>query len=169
MTVISLKLKTKIIALCIFCFIFSTLQVNASNINEDNFLIEAESKIKTAYLTLLEAEKNGANVTVLTDILNHGAELLSEAYFWNSLDNIENSTHFVQLCNNITDTIQIDVTELLEEAKKNNQASFFSNIIISISGTIIILLTSFFLWRFFKDRYFKKIEDLKPEVIFNES
>lgn len=156
--------------LMLFLLNFSIPSINASSDDLVTVsLTEAEELLALSYEAILDAEQAGANVSALFERFNVGCEYLSKAHIWHRLGNHENTSYFAGLCYDLAEDVQSDASELRDEAKTLADADFVATAFGSIVGIIAIIVSSFFVWRIFKHRYYKRILGLKPEVVLDES
>lgn len=139
-----------------------TLAQNDSTLQK---IQNANYELKQAFITVLEAEAAGANITDLIILLNSAAEALAYA------ENSYRIGDFNIAAINVDSVISIahQVTPLAEEAKHNalisNQNTFFLKIFFTFIGIFIFCLVLSLLWRIFKKRYINNMFQTKPEVI----
>ena len=132
-------------------------------------LYDAEEVMALAYEAVLEAEKEGANVTVLLSKLNLGGEYLAEAYVWYRLGDFDNAGRFAGLCVDVVGDMKGEVVGLREEAHGWWVLDVLVRLTWSIFGVIGITVLGFVVWRVFRRRYEKGILMLKPEFVAYES
>ena len=130
---------------------------------------EAEDALVSAYEVVLEAEEAGANVSVLLDKLNVGAEYLAEAYVGDRLGDSENTSRFAGLCHEIAQDVQSDAVELKDKAKFSWMSEPVVIMLWSVVGVILVVGLCLIGWLVFRQHYRKKILSLKPEVVCDES
>lgn len=130
---------------------------------------EAESVVVSAYRAVLEAEKVGANVTILLSQLNDAVSYLSKAYMSYRMGNLEDASHSANLCVDVGKEIEMEALGLRDEAEKESSRSLVNVLILSGIGVFSVLCVSAAGWGIFKKLYFKRILKLKPEVASDES
>lgn len=143
------------------CVISSSVTPISENLND------VEKTLAASYNAVYTAEKSGANVSSLIDLLNLGGEYLTEAYVWYSLGDFENASKFADLCEGVA----IDVTNDADTLK-NGVPTETSNLLLtqfgSITAVVVIVVLSYVIWRVFKNHYLKQLLGLKPEVMSDE-
>jgi hypothetical protein len=130
---------------------------------------QAEDGLVSAYKVVLDAEKDGANVTGLLDTLNLGGEYLAKAYIWIHLGDLSQADHFAGLCVEIVDNVSNEALFLRDEAEALRKSDAFFRSVGSVLGLVVVLIGGFVVWRVFKRRYITGIQELKPEVAVDES
>ena len=129
----------------------------------------AELAVDVAYEAVLEAEGAGANVSGLLDELNDGAEALSKAYISNRVGNFDDAIYFANLCYDLVAGIEAEANELREVAVIDGNQRLILTSFGSVLAVVCICCGGFFGWRFFKSRYHRRVLEMKPEVVSNES
>lgn len=164
---------SKLLFFSVFLFILLSVSipwVNASSANVvTGVFIETEEVLSSAYEAVLDAERAGANVSILLDKLNLGGEYLSEAYFWYRSGDSEAANHFAGLCRGVVGNVRNEAIELMDAAKISGDSEFVATIFKSIVGVIIVVILSSVVWRVFKRRYTRPVLGLRSEVVSSES
>jgi len=132
-------------------------------------IANAESAVNSAYDAVLEAEGAGANVSGLLNKLNDGAEALSKAYMSNRVGDFDNAIYFADLCCDLVEDIEAEANELRDVATVDSNQRFLLTSFGSGLALVCISCGGFFGWRFFKNRYHRRVLKMKPEVASNES
>jgi len=139
--------------------------VSASSYHEaDGAIQQAEQAISSAFEAVLEAEGAGANVSGLIRELNEAAGLLADAKI--SLNNGDLSD-VVQLASRVVETadsVKDEASSLRASALSLREFVFKASFVGSGVGVSAFLLFMFYLWRWFKGYYTRKVLGLKPEV-----
>ena len=156
-------------AFLLFLLSFPILLVNASSEDVVTLaLTEAEEALASAHEAVLEAEQAGANVSALLDKSNLAGEYLAEAYVWYRLGVFENANRFAGLCSDVIGGVRSEAFELRDEAKRLSEADFVVNIISSVVGVSVVLVSCSIIWLVFRRRYHKRV-GLRSEVVYDES
>lgn len=130
---------------------------------------QAEDSIKAAYLSLLEAERSGGDISELVQLLNNALEYHSksneELYLgkYDMAEDLANKT--VEASNTILEadvTIKV-VAEHIEEVRFRNQ------LVMSLSIVCLIMFFGFLFWRKFKGYYITRMMGYKPGAVNHES
>jgi len=162
--------KLLMISALFFLLQVSIPWVTASNANVvTGVFIETEEVLHSAYAAVLDAERAGANVSVLLDRLNLAGEYLSEAYFWYRSGDSETANRFAGLCRDAVGNVRNEAVELMDAAKAAGDAEFVETVFESIVGVIVIVVSCYVVWLIFKRRYRRQVLGLKPEVGSSES
>jgi len=156
-------------ALLLFLLPFFTLLVSASSEDVVTLaLTEAEETLASTHEAVLEAEQAGANVSDLLDKSNLANEYLAEAYVWYRLGVFENASRFAGLCSDVIGGVRSEAFELRDEAKKLGEADFVMNMIWSVVGVSVVLVSGSVAWLVFRRRYHRWV-GLRSEVVSGES
>ena len=156
-------------------FIFLLLQVSIPWINASSenlvtvSLTEAEEALASSYGAVLAAEQAGANVSGLFGRLNVGGEYLSEAYVWYRLGDSENANHFAGLCYDLVEDLRHEAIEFRDEAQRVKDAENAITIFGSVVAVIVVVISCFVSWSIFKRNYRRRVLELRPEVVSDES
>jgi hypothetical protein len=165
----SLSKLLMVSSLLLFLLPFPTLLVNASSEGVVTLaLTEAEEAFASTHKAVLEAEQVGANVSGLLDKLNLGAEYLAEAYVWYRLGIFENASRFAGLCSDVIGGVRSEAFELRDDAKRLGEADFVMNMIWSVVGVSVVLVSCSVAWLVFRRRYRRRV-GLRTEVVSGES
>ena len=151
--------------------ILSPIVFGQEIIESDAVLIlsETEDSLVNAYISLLEIERAGGDITELVKILNTATGYYSEALRLFESGEIvlavELADKAIDSSNVIleTDVRMMFIIEIFRGIGFRNQLY----IAIGIRGIIILL--SFLGWKVFKKFYLRKINGFKPEVSVDES
>jgi len=155
--------------------IFLLLQVSIPWINASSenlvtvSLTEAEEALASSYGAVLAAEQAGANVSGLFARLNIGGEYLSEAYVWYRLGDSANTNHFAGLCSDLVKDVRSDAVELRDEAQRVKDAENVITIFGSVVAVVVVVISCFVSWSIFKRNYRRRVLELSPEVVSDES
>ena len=168
MRVFSRALRTLLVSLVLFAFSSLAMTGVCALVSESEAELrigEAEMAVSSAYVAVLEAERSGANVSVLLIKLNSGGEFLAEARMSYRNGDFGSVVYYADL------SVQ-SVGGLVEEAEGLRALSIdefkersFQTVTASSLAVVLIVLGCFVGWRFFKRRYFEKVLRMKPEVV----
>lgn len=129
----------------------------------------AEDAMISAYEAVSDAEHAGANASGLLARLNVAGEYLANAHIWYCLGDFDSATRFANLCYDVAEEVRNEAYELENETYGLRVTSLVVRTTGSMIAVIIIVFLSFFGWRVFKRRYQKRVLEMKPEVVPDES
>jgi len=164
----------RILLACLVVLAFSTLTVTgvlalAGEGEAEIEIQEAETVLSSAFAAVLEAEKNGADVSGLLAGLDSGGSFLAEAQVHYRNGDFEGAVYYAGL-------VVESVEGLVEEAGQLNAlaiAEFEERRFLTVTGSTVaivgIVLGSVLGWSLFKRRYLEKVLMMKPEVVERES
>jgi hypothetical protein len=138
----------------------------AQNSNAADTIQTANLALNQAYINVIAAEKNGANVTQLVDQLNQAGKLLTDAKNYYRVGFTANASINAIKSYSISNKIVIDA-KILEKSNFTTDSITYL-FPLSVSGIVISGIIIFFAWRYFKSQYYKKLFNLKPKVKENE-
>ena len=160
----------------IFAFLFVLalsiflLEGCAAGAEEAALAIErTEDIVISCYQVVLEAESAGGDVSGLLARLNEAGELLTQAHALYRLEDFDGAARFADLCSQIGEEVRGKAYGLRSLAVEEAVQRFRWTMIGSILSMTIIVGASFVGWRIFKLRYYRRILEMKPEVVSGES
>lgn len=152
--------------LIIFSFGFAFSQVNGNTADEgSSFVLKAEYDLRGAFEAVLEAERAGANVSVLVEKLNEAGRFLAEAENALRGGNFSEAVSEAGRCSLAAEGIVGEALSLKSLALVQSQRAFRLNLAISVVTSSVFIVVLFFVWRWFKGFYVKKLLRMKPEVV----
>jgi len=130
---------------------------------------QSEEVVASAYEAVLEAEQVGANVSGLLARLDDAGELLAEAKVALGLGEFDYVVFLAEYCSEIGGDVRDEADELRVEAYGSRIQSSRLTMVGSTVGVVCVVVGSFWGWRVFKRRYFRRVLGMKPEVATDES
>jgi hypothetical protein len=130
------------------------VRVNASSEETAALAItEAEETVASAYEAVLEAEKAGANVTNLLNVLNEAGILLSKAHLAYDMGDFDSARDFAVWCKgNLTGFVD-EAEALKQSAIQRRYWDFTVNVVGSAVGAVAVVVGGFASWTFLKRKY----------------
>ena len=129
-------------------------------------LQEAENAVELAFNLVLDAEKVGANVTVLIGRLNVATDLLAGAEMAFRVGDVSGALEKAAGVFAIAAEVEKDAVSAMGfEASFERYNAGWSIAIISIVAGFTFVLLMLIIWRWFTQNYIKGLRDSKPEVI----
>lgn len=129
----------------------------------------AEDAVASAYGAVLEAEQVGANISGLFAQLNVVGALLAEARVSYRLGNFDEAVLSASYCSEIGESVSNEADKLRFEAYESRVMDLWLTATESLVGVVAVVLGSFFGWRAFKRRYYRRVLTKKPEVEKDDS
>jgi preprotein translocase subunit SecF len=152
-----------VILILSICFLGLNTAIAQTN-QADSKLQAATNSVNQAFNAVLDAEKAGANVTDLLSQLNNADNLLAEAEnsyrAGDTNATIAKANSVLPITQEVTNNAQV----LKQSATVNAQNSFWLTIVSSVVVAVVFILVLFFIWRWFKKNYMKRLSEAKPEV-----
>ena len=126
----------------------------------------AEKAVELAFNVVLDAEKDGANVTVLIGRLNVATDLLARAEMAFRVGDVSGALEKTAGVFAIAAEVETDAVSAMgfEDSFERYNAGWSIAIISIVAGFTFVLLM-LIIWRWFKQNYIKGLRDSKPEVI----
>jgi len=125
---------------------------------------EAEEAFNRAYVAVVEAERAGANISILVGKMNMAGEFLAEAKNAFRVGNFSGAFGEAENCLAMLDGIAEDALKLKGLAMAESQKAFWQSLAFSCLGSFAFLAGLFYFWSMFKSAYTKKLLKMKPEV-----
>jgi hypothetical protein len=138
--------------------------VNAQSDEGPSEVAEAEDALVLGYEAVLEAEERGANVSSLLARLSGAGEYLAQAYAWSNLGDFDRAGNLAGFCIEVVDDVEREAVLLRDEAARMEREGLLVRVFGSAIGVVIVLVSSFLLWIFFKRRYEDRVLRARPEV-----
>jgi hypothetical protein len=129
----------------------------------------AESRMSLVYKSVLEAELAGANVSSLLVKLSNGSALLSKAQMQYRIGNLNETVNFADQCIDSLNGVEVEANGLRDNAIMDRKQRMLISAVGSTLAISAVLFASVFGWRFFKDKFHKRILGMKPEVQANDT
>ena len=126
---------------------------------------ETQDSLKRAYLSLLEVERAGGNVTELVMLLNVALDYYTEAEREFKAGKYDSALELADKCIDMstrvieTDISMIVITEHVKEESFRNQ------LYLSIGAICIIVICGILGWELFKNYYQRTISGSSPEIV----
>jgi uncharacterized membrane protein len=162
------KFFVGLIVVFLSCLIISRVFAVSSD-DAQAAINSAESKVISVYKSVLEAEKAGANVSSLLVKLNNGSALLSKAQMQYRIGNFSEAVNFANQCYDSLSGIETEADDLRDSAVMLRKQGMLISAVGSTLAISAVLYVSIFGWRFFKEKYSKRVLGMKPEVQANDS
>jgi hypothetical protein len=152
---ISLTLPRIILLSAMFFLIFFSmfcLTASASQSDAAVSISSAQNRIADCYSAAKAAEVAGANITVLTNVLNKAGFLFSQAQLAYSEGNFDTATTYAVQSQDQLDTFIGQADSLTQAASQQKSRDFLINVVGSIVGSFLVVVTGFAVWFLIKRR-----------------
>jgi len=150
-----LRSKTSI-ALTVLLLLFVTAMmapVWAEQEGAQSAISSAKNTILTCYRAAREAEAAGANITVLTAMLNQAGSLLSQAEFAYATSDFDTASNLASQSQNVLTNFVGEANALKETATQQRNQDFLVNVVGSIIGAFTVIVVGGVVWLFLKKKY----------------
>lgn len=124
---------------------------------------QGEEVLASAYESVLEAEQAGADVSSLLARLNDAGENLAEAHMSYKLGDFDGAVHSADLSSEIGEEVRSEAYELKNKAYGSRVTDLVIRVIGSTFGVMVVFFASFFGWRVFKRRYYRRNSKKNPK------
>jgi len=145
----------RVIAVGILCAVILNITLLGSHAADEaaSALERAETALASSYLAVSEAEKAGANVTVLLRKLNDAGLFLDKAHQEYRVGNLSGSIYFAEISYNISSETASRAIRLKDLAASEAARNFWFAVATSSVSIGAIVFLSSRLWRRFKHWY----------------
>ena len=141
-----------------------------SDVESSRSVIElAEDSLKYAYLSVLEAERAGGDVSELVARLNAALEYMSGAERAFGSGEYDSAVILAGRVVEASDVIMDDAVGLRGVAELQGEISFRNRLVLSFGVVCFTVVFGFLGWRRFKGYYVGRMMGLRPEVVVDES
>jgi len=113
----------------------------------------AESTVAECYNFALEAERAGANVSVLLRVLDEAGDLLSKAELAYGVGDYDGAGVYAAQCEGRLAGFEVQAQTLRDSASWQRQLDFMVNVVGSAAGTVAVLVGGWLVWRYLKKRH----------------
>ncbi|MFX0209489.1 MAG: hypothetical protein ACFFDT_26125 [Candidatus Hodarchaeota archaeon] len=129
----------------------------------------AEYSLEVAYLSVLKAERVGADVSDLVSLLNTALDYFSEAERALEYGEYETATLLASKTVETSNLVlEVDIT-LLVTAENVEEEVLKNRLFLTFGEVFFIIMFGFLGWRQFKGYYFRRVISLRPEAVADES
>lgn len=154
----------------VLLLLVSRSEVKASNEIEARASISAaEQNLVSAYNALLEAEKDGANVTSLAEQMTVAGANLTLAHVRLQEKDYGETVAFAENCRQAAENLEAQASVLRDSASVVARLSLWTGVLAWLSSVGIVASATIFSWRVFKKRYYRRVLSMKPEEVPDES
>ena len=161
--------KSWVIAVFIIALIFTIeylplcFAVDASQASKA--ISQAEQDLNGAYINVSEADRAGADVSLLLDRLNSAGAYLSNADSLFKAGNYEDAVTLATECSYTVRGVADEAETLKSYAQGIHSNIIFWSFFVSIVGLISVIVLGFWGWGFLKRRYSRELLNRRPEVV----
>jgi len=150
-----LRFLCALVTVFVFAAFFFVSPILADS-NQDTASVaiaDAEETIVSTYEAVLEAEQAGGNVSGLLAQLNEAGEFLATARMLYGNGDFDNAIYFADLSGSIGEEVENAAYELEDLASDEEMQRMWFTVLGSISGIVLVVSGSLWVWWFLKRRY----------------
>lgn len=159
-----LVLLTAMMAVLLFSYSARPSLVLASD-DTSSKITDAENAVNHGFMLILNAEKEGANVSDLDNRLSNAARVLIEAKIANQSGDYASADALADNCTAIADEVAANALKMKDMAVALKEQRVLWSAYLSSLGLIMLAFSSHIVWRRLRNRYVKRILKLKPEEV----
>ena len=153
----------------IVTFFYSVNQVEAEDTQELSQLQQANDALQNAFVAVLEAEQSGANVTGFLSSLSVGSDLLMQAELSYRIGDIKEALSKTESVLEVAFELETEAIRARNLALFNSEGALYLSVVFSVLAGFSYFLALFFVWKRFKQYYFKRSLNSQPEVTTTEA
>ena len=147
-----------VVSVCLVHDVFAvTYQEAAGQVSD------ADQALRNAFNSVIGAEQQGANVSVLLFRLDGAGGDLTWAEMALAAGNYSDAVSFAGVCRSEAVSVDADAVVLGNEAAVV-AGNWWMMVVFSVVGSVVFVVVLFFVWRGFKRGYLKKVMGSRPEV-----
>jgi hypothetical protein len=124
---------------------------------------DANQALRAAFKSVVDAEQKGANVSLLLNRLDEAGSNLTWAEAALAAGNYSDAVSFAGVCKSEADLVGVDAVGLGNHAALA-VGNWWMMVVFSAVGSVVFVVVLFFVWRWFKRGYLKRVMKLRPEV-----
>jgi hypothetical protein len=162
-------------AFMIFFFIILLMILNfgfPQALGDESEAITSISHVKESaigvYISVLEIERKGGDVSVLIERLNNILNNLAEAELAFEAGNYDLATQIANSEIEVLILLSEEVMDLKKETEVQKELEFRNKLLLSAGSICVILFCGYFGWRRFKEYYLQGLMDSRLEVLSDE-
>lgn len=125
---------------------------------------DAGARVGRAFEAVLEAEKAGANVSVLVAELNGAGGLLAEAEMARRNGNLSGYADKISQCNAVAQAVLDAASGLKSSASADGDRNLQLTFAFSVVGSVAFAALLLAVWRRFRSAYSNRLMKTKPEA-----
>jgi len=159
--------------LLLIALLHSASIIHACSSSDANSATEAIDRARRslvdAYMSVLDAEKEGADIASLTKRLTEAGSNLTDAYLLFDAGSYDAALALAEDSYETGKKIEAEATELEAFAHVDAKILFSIRMIGYVGTLAIIVLASVLGWKTCKERYYRRVMEMKPEATNTES
>jgi hypothetical protein len=166
MKVVTIEHKHAILLVLLFLAIAQLMPIGfAVSSDQANEVIEqVDRNLGLAYVAVTEAERGGANVSLLLSKLQIAGNLLSEANIAFRIGDYDSASSYAEASAQAIEGVAEEGARLKMDAEREQIDSFLLTVVLSVVGVVLVLILGLLGWHHLKHVYFKRILGTKPQV-----
>ena len=124
----------------------------------------AQSAILTGFSTVLDAERSGADVSLLVEDLNTAQHQLSGVWVFDAVGDTEGATLAIAQSQLIAQEVAAEAKQLKATTIAANQSRLMNSALVMIAGGAGLCLILLLAWKRFKRGYVRRLRRSVPEL-----
>jgi hypothetical protein len=147
-------MRVFLVLFCVCLFLLNPVAVcfAASRTEAMSEMSLAERRTKMCYEAAADAEKAGANVTYLLEVLNDAGAFLSQAHVAYGKRDFDGAEQLALLCQESLDGFEVQAGSLGNAASNQRFWDFMVYVVGSVVGALVVVISSLGIWTLLKRR-----------------
>lgn len=146
---------TSVSVLLVFSICSFQLCFGVDNGDALSAISSAEDEVLACYQTVADAERTGANVSDLLNVLNEAGWLLSKAKLAYNQGDFDSAFTLANESQTKLNGFKVLAEDLKQKAEQANELDFMINFVGSPVGALCIVVGGFILWTLLQKKYNK--------------
>jgi hypothetical protein len=166
--------KNKVISILYLIFLLLFFTQNVYRVLGDeseavSSISHAEDSLKAAYLSVLEAERAGVDISEVVVLLNNALTYFSEAERALKSGQHDTAVQLAGKAAEVSNAVLEANINLIFVAGHVEEEAFRNQLFLSSALVCLVVMFGFLGWRRFKVYYVSRVMDVRPEVVVDES
>lgn len=150
-----------LLSLCIAGFVQSALAVTYQEAADQ--VANADQTLRSAFNSVSDAEQSGANVSILLSRLTEASSVLTQAEEALMGANYSSTVNLAGTCKSLATVVGEDAVALKSDVAAAS-GNWWITVLLSSVASVATVVAVFFVWRWFRRNYLRKMMESRPEV-----
>ena len=161
-----LRFRAEVLAVCLLvvfvsCFVHGAFAATRQEASDQ--VTAADQSLRSAFNGVSDAEHSGADVGSLLSGLNEAGSFLSQAEEALNAGNYSDVVAKAGECKSLADEVAGEAV-VLKNGAVASSGSWWVTVLLSVVASVVFGGAMFFVWRWFKRGYLKRVLGSRPEV-----
>jgi hypothetical protein len=124
----------------------------------------AQSAILTGFSTVLDAERSGADVSLLLEDLNSAQHQLSDVWVFDAVGDTQGAVLAIAQSQQMAQEVAAEAKLLKASALAAYQSRLVNSVLVMVAGGAVLSLFLLLAWRRFRRGYVRRLRGTVPEL-----